>query len=98
MTAILLAEGCGGPGPLTPGEVRLLWRHGALREVVAVDGGVRIVVECPPEHGPGLSATLTLLTREVREFERRDPLMRRDPLQLVAWRRCSDEAERRRRP
>ena len=62
--------------------------------MTTVDGGVRVVVDCPADvHGPA-RATITLLTREIREFERRDPLLRRDPFHLVAWRRCSEEAER----
>ena len=52
-----------------------------------------VSVACPAEHGEGVTATVTLLTREVREFERRDPLLRRDPFQFVAWRRCQEAAD-----
>lgn len=97
-----LAEGCGGPGPLTPAEVRWRWQHGSIERLEAVDGGARIDLVCPDEHGlvdgRGVNATVVLLTREVREFERRDPLLRRDPFRMVAWRRCQDEADRLKRP
>ena len=97
MTSLTLAEGCGGPGPLTPLEVRFRWQHGAIREVEVVDDGVRVSFSCPVEHGlvggQPVEASAVLLTREVREFERRDPLLRRDPFRMVAWRRCADEAE-----
>lgn len=91
-------EGCGGPGPVTPAEVRWRWQHGDIEQLEVVDGGVRVTVRCPAEHGlvdgKGVVTSITVLTREVREFERRDPLLRRDPFRMVAWRRCSDEAER----
>jgi hypothetical protein len=61
--------------------------------VQVIDDGVALIIDCPAEHGVGVVATVTLLTREVREFERRDPLLRRDPFEFVAWRRCHDEAE-----
>jgi len=96
-TSLALAEGCGGPGPLTPLEVRWRWQHGAIRQIEVVDGGVRVAFSCPVEHGlvdgQPVEASAVLLTREVREFERRDPLLRRDPFRMVAWRRCADEAE-----
>lgn len=95
MTSLALLEGCGGPGPLTPLEVRWRWQHGTLRSTEIVDGGVRATFTCPAEHGlvdgQPVDATVVLLTREVREFERRDPLLRRDPFRMVAWRRCADE-------
>jgi hypothetical protein len=98
MALLALAEGCDGPGPLTPAEVRWRWQHGSIRRLEVVDGGVRVEVTCPAEHGlvdgQGVTATVVLLTREVREFERRDPLLRRDPFRMVAWRRCQDEADR----
>jgi len=93
----VLLEGCGGPGPLTPLEVRWRWQHGALQQIDTVDGGVRVTFTCPAEQGvvdgQPVAATVVLLTREVREFERRDPLLRRDPFRMVAWRRCADEVE-----
>jgi hypothetical protein len=90
---LVLASGCDGPGPLRTGEVRWRWTHGDILEAKDVDDGVWINLACPSEHGIGVQAEFTVLTREVREFERRDPLLRRrDPLQLVAWRRCSDAA------
>lgn len=97
LTSLALLEGCPGPGPLTPLEVRWRWQHGTLRSTDAVDGGVLVSFTCPADHGlidgRPVEATVTLLTREVREFERRDPLLRRDPFRMVAWRRCDDEVE-----
>lgn len=101
MASLALLEGCGGPGPLTPLEVRWRWQHGTLRTTEVVDGGVRATFTCPADHGlvdgRPVDATVVLLTREVREFERRDPLLRRDPFRMVAWRRCDDEVELRRK-
>ena len=91
--ALTSVEGCDGPGPLTAAEVRWRWRHGSIRSLEVIDDGVALTIDCPAEHGVGVVATVTLLTREVREFERRDPLLRRDPFEFVAWRRCHDEAE-----
>jgi hypothetical protein len=93
LASLSLAEACDGPGPLTGDEVRWRWRHGKITALSVVADGVTVSVACPAEHGEGVTATVTLLTREVREFERRDPLLRRDPFQFVAWRRCQEAAD-----
>jgi hypothetical protein len=93
LASLSLAEACDGPGPLTGDEVRWRWRHGKITALNVVADGVTVSVACPAEHGEGITATVTLLTREVREFERRDPLLRRDPFQFVAWRRCQEAAD-----
>jgi hypothetical protein len=90
---LLLLASCEGPGPLTPAELRWRWHHGTLLEVTAVANGVDVVVACPKEHGAGVVARFRVLSREVREFERRDPLGRRDTLAFIAWRRCQEAAE-----
>ena len=62
-------------------------------QATVVSEGVDVVVACPiEEHGPGVVARFRVLTREVREFERRDPLQRRDTLSFLAWRRCAEAA------
>jgi len=93
LASLSLAEACDGPGPLTEAEVRWRWGHGEILSVDVVDDGVTVVVACPAEHGDGVTASVRLLNREVREFERRDPLLRRDPFQFVAWRRCQEAAD-----
>jgi len=84
-----LLAGCDGPGPLTPEEVRWRWRHGTLVEATAFPDGVAVVVACPPPT-EGVTARFRLASREVRIWERGDPLGRRDPLRFLASRRCED--------
>ena len=64
-----------------------------MLEATATNEGVDVVVACPFEHGAGVVARVTVLTREVREFERRDPLQRHDVLSFLAWRRCQEAAD-----
>ncbi len=90
---LLALAACNGPGPLRSAELRWRWTYGTIIETKDVDDGVWVHLACPADVGDAISTSFTVLTREVREFERRDPLLRRrDPLQLVAWRRCVDAA------
>ena len=83
---LLTATACDGPGPVTPTEIRWRWRHGKLMDIVATAKGVSVVVACPVEHGLDVVARFEILTRVVREFERRDPLQHRDTLAFLSWR------------
>ncbi|MDP2345353.1 MAG: hypothetical protein Q8O67_30695 [Deltaproteobacteria bacterium] len=78
--------------------MRWRWTHGSVLEATATAEGVDVVVACPAEHGEGVVARFRVLTREVREFERRDPLQRRDTLSFMAWRRCQEAAPQKPEP
>lgn len=92
LTTTTAASACDGPGPLTSGEVRWRWRHGTILEAHEVADGVDVVVACPPPHAT--TARFRIVTREVRIWERRDPLGARDPIEFAGWRRCEEQYER----
>ena len=98
LTTMLLTA-CDGPPPLSPEEVQRRWRHGQLIDAVQAGDDVDVVVVCPaaeaaaPSTSTSVTARFRLVSREVRLWERRDPLGHRDPLAFMAWRRCAEQAE-----